>query len=176
MDTQKALETFVAGVREAWGPLSTEVVSRCRELLEDLARTELDEPFLDATSLDRELYRDARGYLLLTHVEKGGRYRFPHDHGSGWVIYAVQSGEIEMSTYGRFVAEDGSVSLVKRESYRMRAGESRAYLPGDIHDTRAISDDLSMLRFTSCDLALEDAEGRMTRYLPTGAICTAKKR
>ena len=40
------------------------------------------------------------------------------------------------------------------------------YLPGDIHDTRRVSSDVLMLRFTSCDLKVEDREGRMTRYAP----------
>src|SRR5262245_48277349 len=133
MNTEKALSDFVEGVREAWGPLSTAVATRCRELLEVLARAKRDEPWIDTKPggpLDRELHRDAtHGYLLVTYVERGGRYRAPHDHGRGWVIYAVERGEIEMSTYGRFVADDGSSHLVKRESYRMRAGDCRVFLP-----------------------------------------------
>ena len=36
------------------------------------------------------------GFVLLAHTEYAGLYRPPHDHGRGWVIYAMQQGEIEM--------------------------------------------------------------------------------
>jgi len=38
------------------------------------------------------------------------------------------------------------------------------YLPGDIHDTRCVSDSVLMLRLTSCDLKQEEKLGYMTRY------------
>ena len=81
------------------------------------------------------------------------------DHGRGWVMYAVQSGEMEMSSYG--LVND---RLVRRATYRIRAGECQVYLPGDIHDTRCVSDSVLMLRLTSCDLKQEEKLGYMTRY------------
>lgn len=166
---KNSLETFVDGVRSAWGPLTTETVARTRQLLEDLARAPASEPWLAALLRDppedRELYRDPEhGFLLLAHVERGGRYRVPHDHGSGWVIYAVQHGEMAMGSYARVTGANGEAHLVQRDVSRVRAGECRVYLPGDIHDTRCLSDDVLMLRLTSCDLKVEAREGRMTRY------------
>lgn len=168
--TNNSLETFIDGVRSAWGPLTTEIVARSRRLLEDLARAPETDPWLAAllrdAPEDRELYRDPEhGFLLLTHVEREGRYRVPHDHGRGWVIYAVQHGEMEMGSYARVIDANGAMSLVQRDVSRVRAGECRVYLPGDIHDTRCVSSDVRMYRFTSCDLKVEDREGRMTRYV-----------
>ena len=63
-----------------------------------------------------------------------------HDHGRGWVIYAMQQGEIEMGTYARVEDPDGQVRLVKRDSTLVRAGQVQVYLPGDIHDTRCMTE------------------------------------
>jgi hypothetical protein len=147
------IETFIETVRNAWGPLSTESIASCQHALEALARSDLH-------VTEGELHRDPQlGFLLLAHTETEGRYRAPHDHGRGWVVYAVVRGEMEMGTYANIDGE-----LVRREVTRVRAGESRVYLPGDIHDTRCISSEVLMLRLTSCDLKIEDREGRITRY------------
>lgn len=54
---------------------------------------------ISKADVDEELYRDPeQGFILLAHSEKKDLYRVPHDHGGGWVISAVQSGEIEMKT------------------------------------------------------------------------------
>jgi hypothetical protein len=164
-----SLDTFIDGVRSAWGPLITEPVARSRQLIEKLARAPETEPWLAALRRDppegRELYRDPEhGFLLLAHAEREGRYRVPHDHGRGWVIYAVQRGEMEMGGYVRVIDAEGAVRLVQRDVSRVHEGECRVYLPGDIHDTRCVSSDVLMLRFTSCDLKVEDREGRLTRY------------
>src|SRR5262249_22319447 len=116
-----SLETFIDRVAPAWGPLRSELVARCRSQLEELLRAPATEPWLAALHRDlpesRELYRDpSHGFLLLSHTESQGRYREPHDHGRGWVIYAVQRGEIEMGTYVRVQDPDGKVRLVKREA------------------------------------------------------------
>lgn len=166
---RSSLDTFIDGARGAWGPLTTATVTAARRLLEALARAPETEPWLAALRReppdDRELYRDAEhGFLLLTHAEREGRYRVPHDHGRGWVIYAVQHGEMEMGSYARVVDGTGAVRLVQRDVGRVRAGECRVYLPGDIHDTRCVSSEVLMLRLTSCDLKVEDREGRLTRY------------
>lgn len=149
-----SIETFIETVRAAWGPLTSETVASCQRALEALARSDLD------LNEDRELHRDPdHGFLLLAHTEQQGQYRAPHDHGRGWVIYAVVRGEMEMGSYARIGDE-----LVRRDVTRMRAGDCRVYLPGDIHDTRCISTDVLMLRLTSCDLKIEDREGRLSRF------------
>jgi len=172
--TKNSLQSFIDGVRSAWGPLTTETVARSRRLLEELSRAPETEPWLAALLRDppedRELYRDPEhGFLLLTHAEREGHHRVPHDHGSGWVIYAVQHGEMEMGSYARVIDANGAACLVQRDASRARAGECRVYLPGDIHDTRCVSSDVLMFRFTSCDLKVEDREGRMMRYALTRA-------
>lgn len=164
-----SLSVFIDGVRLAWGPLSSDLVKRSHSLLESLAQAPSSEPWLEAllreAPEDRELYRDpVNGFVLLAHVEREGRYRIPHDHGNGWVIYAVQHGEMEMGSYARVIDSNGSTTLVQRDRTRVRAGECRVYLPGDIHDTRCVSNDVLMFRFTSCDLKVEAREGRLTRF------------
>ncbi len=165
------LETSIAGIRSVWGPLSTEVVSACRLHLEDLLKAPAAEEWLSAlhreAPANRELYRDPEhGFVLLAHTEHAGLYRPPHDHGRGWVIYAMQRGEIEMRTYARMENPDGSVKLVRRDSTLVRPGQVQVYLPGDIHDTRCVSGPALLFRFTERDLKQEDkVERRVTRYV-----------
>lgn len=173
MILQDSLATFVDQLRSAWGPLSTAQVTRAHHLLQTLSRAPETEPWLAAILSNPpdsdELYRDPEhGFVLLTHAAREGQYRAPHDHGRGWVVYAVQHGEMEMGTYARVTDEHGA-RLVRRDVSRVRAGECRVYLPGDIHDTRCLSPDARMLRLTSCDFSVEDREGRMTRYPPEPA-------
>lgn len=104
--------------------------------------------------------------MLLAHTEPAGLYRPPHDHGQGWVIYAIQQGEIEMGTYARTEAPDGRIRLVKRNSTWVGPGQVQVYLPGDIHDTRCVAGPALLFRFTERDLKLEDQQAhRVTRYV-----------
>lgn len=164
------LQTFAARVRGLWGPLTSELVAGCRAQLEELAAASPREAWLSdlhrTAPASRELYRDPdHGFVLLAHTESAGLFRPPHDHGRAWVVYGVQRGEIEMRTYGRVEDEGGRVRLVQRDSTIMRPGQALAYLPGDIHDTRCLSDTALLFRFTERDLRVEDrVEGRLTRY------------
>lgn len=174
--TANTLEATIAGIRSDWGPLTTQVVSAGRRRLTELLKTSPSEGWLSALhreeSANRELYRDAEhGFVLLAHTERAGLYRPPHDHGRGWVIYAMQRGEIEMRTYARIEDPDGNVKLVQRDSTLVRPGQVQVYLPGDIHDTRCVSGPALLFRFTERDLKWEDAvERRVTRYSePDGA-------
>jgi len=168
---KNSLEKFIEGIRQVWGPLTSEVVAGCRQHLEELVQAPSTEEWLAALHRDapayNELYRDpVHGFVLLAHTEHAGLYRPPHDHGRGWVIYAIQQGEIEMGTYARIEAPDGSVKLVKRGSTLVRPGQVQVYLPGDIHDTRCISGPALLFRFTERDLKKEDTEEqRVTRYV-----------
>lgn len=166
-----SLTKFIEEIRQIWGPLDTELVMKTQIMLEALVRAPISEPWFAYLQGDlhesRELYRDPdHGFILLAHTESQGLYRHPHDHGDGWVVYAVQRGEMEMGTYSRIERQNG-VGIVQREKYRVKAGESRLYLPGDIHDTRCISNSVLMLRLTSCDLKKELQAGRMHRYVET---------
>ena len=174
--TKNSLEKCIEDIQLIWGPLNTEVVAGCRQYLEKLLQAPATEAWLAALHKDapanQEMYRDpTQGFVLLAHTENEGLYRLPHDHGRGWVIYAIQQGEIEMGTYARIADPDGSVRLVKRGSTLLRPGQVMVYLPGDIHDTRCISGPALLFRFTERDLKKEDKEAHLvTRYVEQDGI------
>ena len=164
------LENFIQEIKKAWGPLSTETISKTQKLLTELAQTSKSEEWLSNLlqnpDVEKELYRDLEhGFVVLAYSEKKDLYRVPHDHGFCWVIYAVHSGEVEMKTYKPVTGQNGKTSLICRESYKVRSGESKAYLPEDIHDTKGTADSSLIFRLTSCDLKKENREGRMVRYV-----------
>lgn len=168
------VDLFVSRLRSAWGPLTSDLVGECRRQLESLARTPASEPWL-ADLLARRpageaLWRDPdHGFLLLVHAEQADLYRPPHDHGRAWVAYALVQGEIEMRTFAR-IDDAGGERLVQRDSAILRAGQAQAYLPGDIHDTRCLSETALLLRFTERDLK---AEPGLARYAaPDGGWTT----
>jgi hypothetical protein len=166
-----SLQTFIEETSAAWGPLTSELVAASRARIETLLKAPASEAWL--ANLERDLpeakvlHRDAiNGFVLLAHAEMQGRFRPPHDHGRGWVIYAVQQGEMEIRTYGRIEGPNGQVRLVLREAYSLRPGESRVYLPGDIHDTRCTTGPVLYYRFTDRDLKKDESEGHaITRYV-----------
>jgi predicted metal-dependent enzyme (double-stranded beta helix superfamily) len=177
-----SLERFTEFASARWGPLTSELVASIRDGVQELLETPATEDWLselhEAAAESRELYRDPKhGFVLLAHTESAGLYRPPHDHGTGWVVYAVQRGETEMGTYARLHDAPGEVHLVKRGSSVIRPGQVQVYLPGDIHDTRCAAGPLLLYRFTSCDLKKEN----VTRYAQRngvwtdGASCTISK-
>jgi len=166
-----ALDRFIAAVRQDWAPISTQVVAKCRQHLAELTVADPDEEWLAELLAQkpaaRELLRDSHhGYMLLAHTEQRGLYRPPHDHGRAWVVYGVQSGELEVGTYAKVIDAAGKVRLVRRDMHVLRRGEARAYLPGDIHDTRCLSETALLFRFTERDLRHEDrVEQKLTRFV-----------
>lgn len=170
-----SLQKFTEAVSSTWGPLTTELVASSRQNVAQLLEAPATEAWLAALHGDapesRELHRDpAHDFLLLAHTEQAGLYRPPHDHGRGWVIYAVQRGEMEMSTYRRVHDLRGNAHIVKRESFALRPRDVRVFLPGDIHDTRCTSGPLTLFRLTSRDFKKEE----VTRYPePRSAVSTA---
>lgn len=172
-----ALTTFLDHTRTTWGPLASRLAADVRAELARLMLTPSDEPWLQELLHDlppsRELHRDpTHGFLLLAHSETTGLYRPPHDHGRGWVVYALQQGEMEISTYAR-VEDAKGVRLVKRDTSLLRPGEARVYLPGDIHDTRCLHGPSLLFRFTERDLKREDlVEHRVTRYVERDGVWT----
>ena len=173
-----ALTTFIEHTRETFGPLTSELVADVHRRLAQLTRAPSSEPWLqalhDEAPASRELYRDpTHGFILLAHSEPTQLYRAPHDHGRGWVIYGLQRGEMEISTYARVEGADGRVRLVQRDVSRLREGEARTYLPGDIHDTRCVRGPSLLFRFTERDLKQEDLEAhRVTRYVSQRGVFT----
>jgi hypothetical protein len=175
---RNSLQTFIERVTPTWGPLSSEVVAGCRHHLEEFLKAPPTEAWLAALHRDApayaELYRDpTHGFVLLAHAEYAGLYRPPHDHGRGWVIYAVQQGEIEMGTYLRVQDPEGGVRLVKRDATLVRPGQVKVFLPGGIHDTRCMTGPALLFRFTERDLKKEDKEERkVTRYVERDGVWT----
>lgn len=167
---ENALNTFVAEVNGCWGQLSSGLVASCRSHLDQLSMAAESEEWLASLLAERpatrELHRDpAQGFMLLAHSEQEGLYRPPHDHGRAWVVYAVQSGALEIGNYVKVPDQDG-YRLVRRDTTLLRPGEARAYLPGDIHDTRCLTEQALVLRFTERDLRHEDrVERRVTRFI-----------
>ena len=166
-----SLQKFTETMSASWGPLTSELVATSRRHIQELLETPATEAWLaalhDEAPENRELYRDpVHGFVLLAHTESPGLYRPPHNHGTGWVIYAVQRGETEMTTYARVPDPSGKIQLVKRDSSTSRPGEDKVYLPGDIHDTRCTVGPLLLFRFTSCDLKKEN----VTRYAQRNGV------
>ena len=162
-----SLEKFIRSVRVDWAPISSEVVANCivhmRRLMQATKAEEWVAALHEEAPASRELHRDAeRDFLLLAHTETRGLYRPPHDHGSSWVMYGIQQGELEIGTYAKVEQADGAVRLVKRDTTILRAGEALPYLPGDIHDTKCLSERALLFRFTERDLRKEE---RMTRFV-----------
>lgn len=167
--SQSTLDQALATIQAAWRPLDSDLIGACLQALQRLARAPVSEPWL-ADLVERhpasaELARDpVRGFVLLAHAEPPGLYRPPHDHGRAWVVYAVQSGAMEVRTFIRVTDASGLPHLVQRDSTVLGPGEARAYLPGDIHDTRALDQGALQFRFTERDLRAEDRDGQMARY------------
>jgi hypothetical protein len=171
------LSTFIENTRVSFGPLTSELVCSVQAQLLQLTATSTSEHWLRALQEEspssKELYRDPEhGFLLLAHSEPTGLYRPPHDHGDAWVVYALQRGAMEISTYARVKEADGHVRLVKRDVTTLRAGEARIYLPSDIHDTRCVNGPSLLFRFTERDLKQEDKRGRLTRYVSHNGVWT----
>lgn len=169
--TPNTLHQSVSAIQAAWRPLDSDLVAICLQALERLARAPASERWLADLLQHRpasaELARDSTaGFVLLAHAEPAGLYRPPHDHGQAWVVYAVQSGAMEVRTFARITDPSGLPRLVQRDSTILGPGQARAYLPGDIHDTRALDQGALQFRFTERDLRIEDREGRMARYDP----------
>jgi hypothetical protein len=175
---QTALDEFATNVRDAWGPISTDLVAATRKALTSLTKANPTEEWLaalvDEKPASRELVRDARnGFMLLAHTENLGQYRPPHDHGRAWVVYAVHSGALRVRTYAKTLTADGKAKLVQRDETMLLPGEARAYLPGDIHDTCCVSDTALLFRFTERDLRHEDqVERKVTRFIDDGGVWT----
>lgn len=163
------LNSFIAEAKDAWKTTSIETLLKARSLLEDLAKNEVIQKALQekASSLLKgsELYKDEEyGFLLFAYSETKGTYRIPHNHGNAWVVYAVVSGVVEMGNYINLVEASGLSKLVLKNSDNLSAGDCRIYYPGEIHDTKSVSENTIILRLTSCDLKEEERQGRMLRF------------
>lgn len=169
-----ALDDCIESIKSSWTGLNSQTVREVSKLLEKLISTPNSEPWLADLHRNKqesvELYRDHQhGFILLAHVERQGKYRVPHNHGAGWVFYAIQHGTMEMSTYRQVTDQTGRSYLVSHGTRQISPGTCQVYLPGDIHDTRCSSEYVLMFRLTSCDFSAEKREGRLIQYTKQSA-------
>ena len=154
------LNKYITNIVTIWDLSSDSFVSQCHHIIDLMTTDSLLKKWILKLLKEKEsveLYRDKKhGFVLTAYTEEFGQYRVPHNHGNGWVIYSVVSGEMEMGSY------DQNLYLINFD--RIHSGSSRVYFPGDIHDTRCLSQEVVILRFTSCDLKVEEKEGRMKRF------------
>lgn len=173
------LATSMQAISAAWGPMNHSLLDLARREVEALAKASPEEPWLASLHRDqpsnRELYRDPRhGFVLLAHFEPPALYRPPHDHGRSWVVYAVQNGEIEIGTYDRIPAADGTEHLAHRQAHLLRPGCASVYRPGDVHDTLCVAGPALLFRFTERDLKHEDlSEHCITRFKERNGVWSA---
>ncbi len=168
--THNSLTEFIDQIKENWQGLNSTTVVKCQTLLKQLTKTPTSEPWLAKLHREKpaavELYRDPEhGFILLAHVEQQDCYHPPHNHGNGWVCYAIQSGVMEMSTYSAVNGENEQTNLITRGASQINVGECSTYLPGDIHDTKCLSEYALLFRLTSCDFTIEKREGRLMQFV-----------
>lgn len=163
------IENAVFELQDAWKNLTMESIYKIQTTMQTLARDQ--ELVLKLQNETRnllnglELYRDkTEGFVMLTYSESQGTYRTPHNHGSAWVVYAVVTGLVEMGSYFEASSANKSNHLILKNREVLTAGDTQIYLPGEIHDTRCISENATILRLTSLDLKEEERAGRMKRY------------
>jgi hypothetical protein len=164
----KELEKFIKETKNTWA-LDVKSLFKIRELFTHLIR---DEDFCknllekkDQLNQGMELHRDQdHGFILLAYIELKDMYRIPHNHGNSWVLYGVVDGVIQMRNYLNLSKKDGDQQLTLKNSEILKAQDCRVYYPGEIHDTKALSDEVIILRLTSSDLKVEESLGRMQRF------------
>lgn len=157
------IKNYSKQIQKTWTAENFEIL--LREMVKDQDLVRWLEILLSLQE-SKELLRDPESGIVLTaYTETAGRYRAPHDHGSCWVVYAVMAGTIEMRTFKRAGPTGKEVEVLGKNL--MEAGDARLYRQGEIHDTRCQSEKVLILRLTSCDLKVEEQDGRMTRFAPT---------
>lgn len=164
------LSEVIKKIKLSWDSMSVEYLNEIQDLVGELSKQSI-EVDIDQMVKGVELYRDhEHGFILYAYSEQKDTYRRPHNHGRGWVVYAVVNGEVEMGNYINWIKPYGISNLILKSSDIIRSGEAKIYYPGDIHDTRCISENAIILRLTSCDLRAEEREGRMLKFY-SGMIC-----
>lgn len=159
----KKLNDVVEKLKSSWNSMNRSSLDEIQKLISNLALVGLDKN--QDYSKGIELYRDKElGFVLIAYSEINKTYRIPHNHGNGWVVYSVVEGIVEMGDYFSWEKSTGQSQLILKDKINLISGDAKIYYPGDIHDTRCLSDNALILRLTSCDLRVEEAEGRMKRF------------
>jgi len=166
---KNTLNEVISEIQTHWQGLESRTIEHTRAQLKRLTKSPTTEPWLERLFADKpesqELHRDDKhGFVLLAHFEKKALYRVPHNHGAGWVFYALYCGEMEVSTYKQITNQNGQTTLVSRGTNIIKPGNVTTYLPGDIHDTECLSDWVLMFRLTSCDFKDEKKSGRLIQF------------
>lgn len=158
---ENSFERYIAEVRAVWGDgKDPDLPFKVKALMEKmLASTTRGDPWmaelLREAKPSRELYRDPDyGFIQMGHVHQQAHGNTPHDHGPCWVVYGSYSGVTEITLYRRTddCKEPGRAALEKKDLHRLSPGVAYAYLPGDIHATRAVEGPAVVFRFLSYDL------------------------
>lgn len=160
----KKLGDIVNKLKNSWNSMDMNSLNEVKALVGEFALGGLDKN-ADYSAKGVELYRDKDlGFILTAYSETNGTYRIPHNHGNGWVIYSVVEGIVEMGNYANWVTSPNQSQLILKNKVNLKSGDAQIYYPGDIHDTECFSDNAIILRLTSCDLKVEETEGRMKRF------------
>jgi len=158
---ENSFERYIAEVLAVWGDgKDPDLPFKVKALMEKmLASTTREDPWmaelLREAKPSRELFRDPDyGFIQMGHVHQQAHGNTPHDHGPCWVVYGSYSGVTEITLYRRTDdgAEPGRAALEKKDLHRLSPGVAYAYLPGDIHSTRAVEGPAVVFRFLSYDL------------------------
>jgi hypothetical protein len=159
----KKLDDIVKKLKGSWNSMNISSFGEIQKLISNIALEELDKN--QDYSKGIELYRDKElGFVLTAYTEIFETYRIPHNHGNGWVVYSVVEGSVEMGNYFSWEKSPGQSQLVLKDKINLINGDVKIYYPGDIHDTRCLSENALILRLTSCDLKIEENEKRMKRF------------
>ena len=166
------IDNVVSKLKKSWSSMNMNSLEEIQGLIGDLALDGIDKN-LDYSSKGIELYRDKElGFVLTAYSEINETYRVPHNHGNGWVIYSVITGSMEMGNYFNWEKVSGQSQLILKDRIILNSGDVQIYYPNDIHDTKCLSQNALILRLTSCDLKVEEEEGRMKRFSIIRTSCS----
>lgn len=99
-----------------------------------------------ATYTDDTYGHPGPGFHITCGAQVKDQANAPHDHGAGWVAYGTYSGAIRQTRWGWAYGE-GLLrpKLVQQVSFVQEPGEVAYFLPGEIHDTRNVAEDRSVV-------------------------------
>lgn len=99
-----------------------------------------------STYVDAAHGHPAPGFHITCGAHPRGMSSGPHDHGASWVAYGTYEGAIEQTRmYWDYSEGRLQPRLTARESFVQRAGQVAYFLPGEIHNTRNVADDRSVV-------------------------------
>lgn len=154
------LETFVADVRQIFASTKDPraqaqgVARHMQELLKapGWLEEQIDLPAEGGFGRhdlhqDEEYGHPEGGFLLMCGIQRPGQDNLPHDHGNTWVVYGIHQGAIEQTKWRWSYPEaDRTAPEIKPlESWVQGPGDVAFFLPGEIHNTRNVDADRSVV-------------------------------